>query len=311
VRVPARALALACLLVAAPLSAVEEPDFEKAARDVEIELARRSFERMLHYAIRLKTVSEPIRAEGAVLCGDRLAPVLGLIVTDRWELPWALHEPAADRFEVDGRTRVLWVMPGFAADRSGLQPRDVIVSVDGVKVEDAASFRVYGPEAAGPMRFVVQRDGSYRTLEVENVPGCYSPADVIIDSRINAIADGNFMLFFTGFLRHFPDDDHLALVVGHELAHNILGHVGRDAGPELEAEADYMGAYLAARAGYDVRDAEAVFREFGLLFFYASGPNSRRSHPTSPSRVLALRETVSEIEAKIAGEQRLEPDYWD
>jgi hypothetical protein len=311
VRAPARALALACLLVAAPLHAVEEPDFETAAREVEIELARRSFERMLHYAIRLKTVSEPIRADGASLCGDRLAPVLGLIVTDRWELPWALHEPAADRFQVDGRTRVLWVMPGFASDRAGLRPRDVIVSVDGIQVEDAASFRVFKPEGPGPMRYLVERDGSYRTLEVENVPGCYSPADVIIDSRINAIADGNFMLFFTGFLRHFPDDDHLALVVGHELAHNILGHVGRDGGPELEAEADYMGAYLAARAGYDVRDAEAVFRELGLLFFYAAGPNARRSHPTSPSRVLALRQTVSEIEAKIAGEQPLEPDYWD
>jgi len=98
VRAPARALALACLLAAAPLSAVEEPDFETAVREVEIELARRSFERMLHYAIRLKTVSEPIRADGASLCGDRLAPVLGLIVTDRWELPWATsRRPTAFR----------------------------------------------------------------------------------------------------------------------------------------------------------------------------------------------------------------------
>jgi membrane-associated protease RseP (regulator of RpoE activity) len=284
---------------------------EKLARQIELRLTAQSLDVMVGYAIRLKRVSEPIRLHGAPLCGDKLAPVLGVVVANRDELPWALHDPAQDRFDLDGRVRALWVLPEFPADLAGLQVGDVIRSVNGKTIENSSEFRKFKFEEDEQILIKVERDETFLTLEVENWPGCYSPADLSINSQINAYADGEQMIFYTGFLRFFADDDDLALVVGHELAHNVLEHVGKWGGAGHEAQADYFGAYFAARAGFSVSDAENVERKLSLLSIYSSAPRSARSHPTGPARLLALRATVEEINSKIASDSPLEPDFWE
>lgn len=311
---PGRLAVWTGVAVAACLAAGTRADpvvAERTAREIESSLADASFTRMLDDVVRVKGIAERIRLRGAELCAQDLAPVVGVVVTDVNELPWALHEPAHDRFGVDRHVRVLWVAPGFAADRAGIAPGDAIVSVNGVRMLDADQFRAILPDGTAALSFLVDRDGELLRIAVDHDPGCASVVDVNIDSEINAWADGENVVVTTGFLRHFPDDDQLALVIGHELAHNRLDHVKSRNGRYDEADADYLGAYFAARAGYDVGDAEVVFVELGMLHFYASGPNARRSHPTSPARVLALRETVDEIEAKNLEGTALAPEYWE
>jgi hypothetical protein len=284
---------------------------QKLARQVELRLAARSFDAMLEYAIRLKRVSDPIRLHGAPLCGGKLAPVLGVVVSNRDELPWALHDPAQDRFDLDERVRVLWVLPEYPADLAGMQVGDVILSVNEKKIESPTEFRRFKFEEGEQIFVRIERDEQFLTLEIENRPGCYSPADVTIRSEVNAYADGKQIVVFTGFMRYYPDDDHLALVVGHELAHNILDHIKELNVPQFEAEADYLGAYFAARADFDITDAEEVFARFARLSVYNSAPGSSRSHPTSAARTLALRATIEEIELKLANDLSLEPDLWE
>lgn len=117
---------------------------------------------------------------------------------------------------------------------------------------------------------------------------------------MNAFADEDRVVFHRGMMRFVKNDDELALVVGHELAHNVMGHIDKskqnalwgalggalidvafaaggintkgdfsDAGaragalahsPEFESEADYVGLYFAVRAGYDVEKSEEFWR---------------------------------------------------
>lgn len=298
---------VACL---GPALRAEEPA-RAQAREIEIGLAAASFERMLGYAIRVERVASAIRLQGAPLCGEELAPVLGVVVSDVNELPWALHEPARERLGVDRHARVLWVAPGLAAGRAGIREGDAILSVNGLRMRSAAQFRAYRPEPDEALSLLLDRRGESLRVDVERDSGCASVVDVHMDPAINAWADGENLVVTTGFLRHFPDDDHLALVIGHELAHNQLDHASSRKGHYDEADADYLGAYFAARAGYDIADAEAVFDELGLLYFFASGPGARRSHPTSPARVLALRATMREISAKDRAGNALAPEYWE
>ncbi len=65
---------------------------------------------------------------------------------------------------------------------------------------------------------------------------------------------------------------------------------------DFEREADYVGAYYAARAGYDISGTENIWRAVAL-----EDPRSIRlatTHPTTPARFVFMRKTIAEIEDK-------------
>ena len=87
---------------------------------------------------------------------------------------------------------------------------------------------------------------------------------VIDDPQINAWTDGKDITFTTGILNFFDNNvDALAIVVAHETAHVMLGHVsdttGRFTTAQMEGQADKMGAYLMLMAGYDVCKGKDFF----------------------------------------------------
>ena len=74
--------------------------------------------------------------------------------------------------------------------------------------------------------------------------------------------------------------------------------------PVLEAEADYVGLYLMARAGYDVQGAQNTWRRMALSesedILKASATTS---HPPTPARFIALEKTIAEIQQKLKTEK--------
>jgi predicted Zn-dependent protease len=64
----------------------------------------------------------------------------------------------------------------------------------------------------------------------------------------------------------------------------------------FEREADYVGAYYAARAGYDLSGSEEIWRMFSL-----EDPDSIRiatDHPITPVRFVQMLKVIAEIEDK-------------
>ncbi|MBB4659842.1 M48 family metallopeptidase [Parvularcula dongshanensis] len=75
---------------------------------------------------------------------------------------------------------------------------------------------------------------------------------------------------------------------------------------DFEAEADYVGLYMHARAGGDLEAAAAAFELFGT-----EAPKSltiRSTHPLVPERLARLRATIEEIEEKRAAGDPLVPE---
>lgn len=150
--------------------------------------------------------------------------------------------------------------------------------------------------------------------------------------EVNAYASGQSDVAVTaGLLRTVGSDAELAAVVAHELAHHVAGHIGRvqtrttlgalagavvgsatglgdlsgfGAGAARlvyskaeEREADYLGAFITARAGYDLDEAAGIWTRL-----MGSGDRRRTAgildtHPAGPERLAAWDAAAAEIAA--------------
>ena len=178
----------------------------------------------------------------------------------------------------------------------------------------------------------VERKSEKLDVEVRSVPcGDYS-VNLIRDSAVNAWADGKGVRVTTGMMNFVKSDDDLALVVGHELAHNTCGHIKKkkanillgtilgsiatygtgidmtkdfaEAGAltfsqAFESEADYVGTYFASRAGFNADNAASLWRRMGEAHPGAINLKGS-SHPSTAYRFLAIKKAVEEINQKKA-----------
>lgn len=163
---------------------------------------------------------------------------------------------------------------------------------------------------------------------------------------LNAHADGQNVVIYPAMVDFARNDTHLAFVIAHEFAHNIMHHVdaqkqnatvgtllgavadiaagaggmntqgafgqlGQAQGIQhyssaFEAEADYVGLYILARAGFPIEQAPDFWRMMSQAepdAIYIS-----QSHPNNPARTLAMGKTVVEIRAKQRTRQPLIPN---
>lgn len=295
-------LALAIAMGAAwPLAA-------RGADSEEQRLRAAALDRLLERQHELLALHEPIRLAAAELCGNALAPVLGAFVLSKEELPESLQDTGAERLGLeDGAVRVADVLPGYPGERGGLRRGDRILAAAGHRITNG--FRVESMPSGSldeHLSLTVERAGEPIELQVPVELGCLSPGRVVPMDAANAFMTDAGVLFVTsGMMRLYPSHDELAVVIGHEIAHAILGH--HASRPIYEMDADYLGAYIAARAGADVSVAPDLWRKWALDAPFTLDDRVVGSHPGTPERALALRATVEEIQGRIARGEPLLP----
>jgi len=193
---------------------------------------------------------------------------------------------------------------------------------------------------------VLRRDGIDRTTVLLPVIGCAIPIHFVIDPKPGASTDDERIVVQSGILRVARSDADLATIIGHELAHvnmshyskkfqnALLGQLGgavidggfmlggiytggvfskqlgragaRAFSVEFEREADYVGAYYAARAGYDISGTENVWRALALE--NPAAIRLTRTHPAAPARFVQMQKVIAEIADKKRRDVPLEPE---
>src|SRR5690606_24876121 len=142
--------------------------------------------------------------------------------------------------------------------------------------------------ADGSARLTLLRGQDRLTLDIAGVEGCASRFELLPSSRLNARANGTHVLVTTGIMAQVQNDDELAAVLAHELAHNVLQHQSvanrKRSERDREIEADRLSVYLMDRAGFDARGAVTFWQRLrpsrGLF---------SRSHPHWRHRVEILQ----------------------
>lgn len=156
---------------------------------------------------------------------------------------------------------------------------------------------------------------------------------VIDEPKINAwTMPGGKMAIYTGIIEKLSlTDDEIAQIMGHEIAHALLGH-GRErmsramatqgglqlgsilAGRDLsvlapaanvalnlpnsrnaESEADRYGVELSARAGYDPRAAVSLWEKMARATAGNQPPQFLSTHPAPGNRIQALQALVPQM----------------
>lgn len=196
-----------------------------------------------------------------------------------------------------------------------------------------------------PVEFSVKRNNEAMKFTVKPTVSCDSYVQLVQGDAKNAFADGAKIVILKGMMEFFKSDEEIALVISHEMAHNAMGHLQAkksnanlgmfigllfdvlvmsrgggntrfaDLGAQIgagtnsvafEQEADYVGLYFMAQAGYSIDEAPNFWRRMATAD--PSSITMKSSHPTTSERFVALEKTITEINEKVKAGKRLKPE---
>ena len=328
---------IAALAACAPVSKL--PTVDSKLAEAEAEKQRELvIEQVLADQARLHRVAYPIVRQNVALCDERIRLGTGLMLINKYRFPEVYRSAAVRVANLSETLQVQAVAPGSPAAAAGLRPGDRLNKFNGETVATGeTALKDFGEtfrEAAQtsfdkkqPLRLEIFRGAQKQEVSVTPVQQCDVPYQISQQSIVNAFADGTRIVIAKGMMRFAQLDDELAIVVGHEIAHNTMGHISKRQGNQavgmifdiiaagfgvntggvfsdiggqafsqgFEAEADYVGLYLTARAGYDINQAPRFWRRMGVAHPSSIRTNHAASHPGTPERFVALENTVKEI----------------
>lgn len=323
-------LAAICVLLgaaAAPVHAETPPDAQQIADLREIQALDQ----------RVADIGWRLAVSNLALCPHRVAATgIALHTASQYAPDYRSAVQAAFGLEGDA-PGVLSVALGSPAWVAGIRPGDQLVAIDGAgfpaadkkagqasyAATDAAMKRLESiPAGQGPV-IALLRGGQPLTVTLAPVAACASRFEMATGGALNANSNGSVVQVFGRLVLALPRDDELALVMAHELAHNVLGHseairaqklpsglgalfgsAGRKR-REFERVADRYGIYMSARAGFAYADAPRFWRD--LAASGGLGAWIAATHPTPANREKNAAAVVAEIDQRRAAGQPLVP----
>ncbi|MDB5674392.1 MAG: peptidase family protein [Sphingomonas bacterium] len=255
-------------------------------------------------------------------CTERV-PLSGFVLHGIEQYGGTSREAARDAFRLGDKLAVLVVAHGSPAEAAGLRPGDTILAVNGSAVPPAiadptarvqATARAIEQSPLPTLDIDVERDGRREAIAFAPDRGCATQFWVDPSPRLTAEADGHEVEITSAYIERATDDAGLAIVLAHELAHNILHHrvrldrdgahhglaryFGRSASLSREAEldADRLSVPIIGCAGYALDDALA-FRESLWRDKVADALFRAPDHPAARQRLDTIRQAIARFRA--------------
>jgi S1-C subfamily serine protease len=225
----------------------------------------------------LQTIAYRIGTASSAMCANP-DMLTGMVLHDLSQYDPEVRPAVARAFSLGAGVGVIQIVPGSAAERAGLRIDDEIVAVDGRSIADPSVYsqarKSYARmeritallEAAlrnGATQLLVRRGGTLMRVTLQADRGCGGELSLIDSGDTNAWSDGQQVAVTTAMAQLANDDDEIAFVIAHEMAHNILGHsrtssdgifgfsFGLSRSRQSELAADQLAVRLMSGGGYN------------------------------------------------------------
>jgi len=320
-----------------------DQDYVKQERAKQQQLALKYLTDM---QIRLNENAYPLLKSATGFCEDDQGPALGLLTASEFSYNKDFRETARELLDLDNQLEIMHVISNSPAAKAGLKKNDRILAINGTTIPASEKGKSVFSDALkkhgfNTSRLKLKRNGEMLTVSVTPDKQCNYQIELSESDTVNAYANGSKVTVTKGMMKFATTTKELSLVVSHEIAHNVMGHITSKTlnslggtlldiatavatgvstqgtfakigasmySQEFEAEADYVGLYIMARAGQDTEDAEFFWRRMAVEHPSSISSNHTSSHPATPERFVSIEKTVHQINEKKTAGQALMPD---
>ncbi len=310
-------------------------------------------EKYIQDSAKITNIASKIRLAGTSICESQTTLMLGL---KYWNIHDFLPEDesiARNKYQLGAGLKILNVASESPAEKAGFKIGDELLTINDLIItggknakKDFAKQLDEFKKTSKPLAIKVRRDSEEKVLSITPVKACKSDIELIFDNSVNAFADGTNILIAKGMMNFVQSDEEIALVISHELAHNVMSHIDAkktnaglgmaigllldlgaavagvntqggftDAGGKLgaqafsvdfENEADYVGLYFMASANYKIDNVAMFWRRMAQ-----ENPNAitlSSTHPSTSERFVSIEKTIAEIKQKQLNNKPLKPE---
>ncbi len=291
---------------------------------------------------KLNNIAWPILSGSTNFCKNNIKESIGIEIISLNEVKKDFKKAASEKLKLTEVPEILFVINQSPADKSGLRKGDLIKEISsdnylwtGDDIVKNNQKRNFGYEK---LTINVKREGEDLTFEVKPIKICKHRIFLDQSDSLNAYADGRNIYITQGMLRFIEEDKELQMVIAHELAHNIEGHVQKKSNnyilgsivdlaassagvntrgmfgtigaqmysQDFEREADYVGMYILVNSGIERKGVANFWRRMSVehpgSISYAS------SHPSSSERWVNIEAINKEINDKASKSIPLIPE---
>ena len=245
---------------------------------------------------RVASIAYRLSTGGHSRC-SRLVPTLGMVLQHQSQFQLVDRQAMVATYGLDRGPGIAALVAGGPAAQAGLRTGDVVLAINDVPLPAEqgvkAAFnqrRAHGradqllsllESQTQPFALDVVRGSVRVRVDVTPALACPSRVHLARSGQRNAYADGTHVFVTTGLLSLSANDDEIAFVIAHEMAHNILGHattmqtagvkrgLGRTLGRSgrivrrAERDADALAGEMMVDAHYDPAAGAAILRRLG------------------------------------------------